>query len=217
MIIIYMSIIRSLFQVNQSISNISDLVVDIQMVPQKFTFELEEDLLKKYSSFKEDKKIRKGGNRKSMAIVCDQKNQNDLIIFDSFKGMDEDNISMLMAICPEIQKRESARFLLEASSYDLEEAEKLFYEQKEERKSKGTYIQIKMIFPDKREIEKKFLNTDSLWEIGAVVFQNTKCAKEFKLVHKETGNEIDVEGLVSMTFQEYGLEGSCTLIVSFVE
>ena len=122
-------------------------------------------------------------------------------------------IKSFRSLCSSIKSDEEAKFYLEAVSYNIEEAERLFNEQSVEVQET---INVIMVLPDKREVKHKVANTESLWEIGSILYAATKDNREFKVINSENNKVIGFEEMTSMNFKDYGFKNQCTLKIEFI-
>lgn len=206
-----MSILKHLFSLKTGLDKPDCPIPKFEVRP-KFSLDYEEELIKKYTKMKKE-----GNFKKDLRKSChfaNQSTESNILMFDTLSNMDEENVKMLMAICPNIKSKEEAKFYLEASSYDLQEAEQLFYDESIEVKR---FIDVTIILPNNGQVKDRYLSSQLMWEICETIFKATNSAKEFKVVNSATGNEISIEELSSMTFDNYGFQDSCTLLLEFIE
>lgn len=181
------------------------------LVSDTYSTELEEVLIKKYMTLKADSNGDKRIRPRS-EIFYTTSLENSLILVDALTNEDSEKTSMLLALCPSIKSVEAAKFYLEASHYDVEQAEKLYNDQIN-TSTKEIVVNLKL--PNGVLITFKFNESDYLWEIGQVLFEATEIPQDFR-VFTEDATPIPTEDLASMTFSQYGFTGSVTLIIEFL-
>ena len=177
----------------------------------KYNTEYEDTLLKKYKVMN-DESLRQKPDRRSTRILQSLQGDN-MDIINSLTENYSEIIKSFRSLCSSIKSDEEAKFYLEAVSYNIEEAERLFNEQSVEVQET---INVIMVLPDKREVKHKVANTESLWEIGSILYAATKDNREFKVINSENNKVIGFEEMTSMNFKDYGFKNQCTLKIEFI-
>ena len=203
-----MAFIRQLFDARKGSGEAPKEWEGGRKIHEPFTMEFEEELLRKYTAMKNEVKPR-FNPRQSTNFAS---NNSDILVYDTFSKIDQDKEKDLMAICPEIKTIEEARFFLEATSYNLEEAEKLYNgEAPEEIKS----LEVTLVLPN-QDVKERFASSTLMWEICEAVYKVTQEAKELKITNADNMKEILMEEMSSMSFEQYGFRDTCVLMIEFI-
>lgn len=217
---------KNLVEINKNYLACPWGLAKVLKIHEEFTFDYEEELKKKYSGLKNDQKDK-------IQAKDGKQNNDDMessygIIMENYSSRDFSNLEVFRALCPDIKSDEEARFYLEATSNNVEEAEKLYREDhfenkkpivdqgKQDQKTQATIINVTIQLADNKKISHTFLKSDFIWEIGPLVYQATGSNKEFRSKVIETNKCLSMEELSFMTFSQLNIQNSCTFIIEFL-
>lgn len=191
-------------------------------IHEEFTFDYEEELKKRYSGLKNDQRLKIQDVVKKQPKA--ERNSVYGIIMENYSSGDFSKLGVFRALCPEIKSDEEATFYLEATSNNIEEAEKLYREDHQDCKkppinqSKQDLktINVTIQLADNKKLSHTFLKSDIIWEIGPLVYQATGSYKEFRARVLESTKWLGMEELSIMTFSQLNIQDSCTFIIEFL-